>query len=168
MKKYYEDKEFLNIVNDIINHSEVLKMKDIVHHQGSRYDHCLRVSYKSYRIAKKLKLDYRAVARAGLLHDFFFEDSSNLKTLERMHVLFNHSEYACINSKRYFELSELEENIIKTHMFPIGKKIPKYFESWLVDFVDDGVSIYEEGYVFINNLSTAMCFLLIFLINNLG
>ena len=28
----YDDKEYINIVNDIINHSEFEKTKDIIHH----------------------------------------------------------------------------------------------------------------------------------------
>ena len=37
------------------------------------YEHLIKVSYKSYKIAKKLDLDYVSVARAGLLHDFYLD-----------------------------------------------------------------------------------------------
>ena len=37
----------------------------------TRFDHSMKVSYYSYKVAKLLHLDYRQTARGGLLHDFF-------------------------------------------------------------------------------------------------
>ena len=31
----------------------------------------------------------------------------------------------------------MEKNIICSHMFPIGGKVPKYLESVIVDIIDD-------------------------------
>ena len=59
------------IVNHILNNEEFLKIKKIEHHGISRYEHSMKVSYYSYKIAKALRLDYEQVARGGLLHDFF-------------------------------------------------------------------------------------------------
>ena len=53
----YDDYEYEILVSDILNHNEFIKMKDIAHHGTTRYDHCIKVSYKSYKIAKFLKLD---------------------------------------------------------------------------------------------------------------
>lgn len=86
---------------------------------------------------------------------------------EKAYTLIYHPEYALENAKKYFELSSLEEDIIVSHMFPIGKHVPKYFESWLVDIVDDFASIYEKTTVVRRQLSTAMCFLIMVLVNNL-
>ncbi len=52
-------------------------------------------------------------------------------------------------------------------MFLIGKRVPKYAESWLVDMVDDCVSIREKGKVVYRQLSAAMSFILVLLLNNL-
>ena len=81
--------------------------------------------------------------------------------------MLNHPEYALKNSKKYFELSPLEEDIILSHMFPVGKHVPKYFESWMVDIIDDIASIYEKSAVIRKQLSTATCFLIMILVNNL-
>ncbi len=167
MKKYYDDIEYINYVNDILNHDEFKKLGNIIHHEDNRLDHSIRVSYRAYKLAKLLKLDYTSVARAGLLHDFFFTDNKLVSKKERVKTLFNHPIEACDNASKYFYLSELEKDIITTHMFPIGKRVPKYAESWLVDMVDDCVSIREKGKVVYRQLSAAMSFILVLLLNNL-
>ena len=65
------DLRYRKIVKNILDNEEFNKIKNIEHHGITRYDHSLKVSYYSYKIAKTLKLDYRQVARGGLLHDFF-------------------------------------------------------------------------------------------------
>ncbi len=167
MKKYYEDREYLNKVCDILENDEFQKMEHIMHHEGNRFEHSVRVSYHSYQLAKLFRLDTNKVARAALLHDFFLEDNQNATKKEKAYTLIYHPEYALENAKKYFELSSLEEDIIVSHMFPIGKHVPKYFESWLVDIVDDFASIYEKTTVVRRQLSTAMCFLIMVLVNNL-
>ena len=165
MKEYYKDKLYISKVNDILEHPEFKKLENIIHHEGNRMNHSIRVSYHSYRICKFFHLDCDKVARAGLLHDFFFEDNTKLNIKDRLNVLINHPIYACNNAKKYFEISKLEEDIISSHMFPIGKNIPKYLESWVVDLVDDIEAIYEKGYIVFKQLSTAMCFIAIMFIN---
>lgn len=167
MKKYYEDRKYLNIVYDILENDEFQLMGNITHHEGNRLDHSIRVSYYSYKIAKLLHLDFEKVARASLLHDFFLEENRCTNKKEKMLLMVNHPEYALINSKKYFELSPLEEDIILSHMFPIGKHIPKYFESWMVDFIDDIAAFYEKTAIIRKQLSTATCFLVMILVNNL-
>ena len=167
MKKYYEDREYLNKVYDILENEEFKKMENIVHHEGNRLDHSIRVSYYSYKFAKILKLDSEKVARAALLHDFFFEDNQQATKKEKVVTMLNHPKYALANAKKYFDLSPVEEDIILTHMFPIGQSIPKYIESWMVDFIDDIASVYEKSTVVRRQLSTATCFLVMVLVNNL-
>jgi len=167
MKKYYFDTEYLNKVDDILENDEFKKMKDIVHHEGNRLDHSIRVSYYSYKLAKVLNMDTKQVARAALLHDFFLEENENEKAKKRIITMLEHPKYALENSKKYFELTDMEEDIILTHMFPIGLTVPKYFESWMVDIVDDVASIYEKGSVVCRQLSTASSFLFVILLNSL-
>ena len=167
MEKYYEDREYLNMVYDILENEEFQKMANIVHHEGNRLEHSIRVSYYSYKIAKALRLDSEKVARAALLHDFFLEENQGVSKKERAVTMLKHPEYALANAKKYFDLSPLEEDIILTHMFPVGPRVPKYIESWMVDFVDDVASIYEKTTVVRRQLSTATCFLVMVLVNNL-
>lgn len=76
-----------------------------------------------------------------------------------------HPEIAVNNSKKYFELSEFQEDIIRTHMWPCTLRPPKYLESWIVDFIDDISAIFERGYVTKNSLKTAASFAFIFIVS---
>ncbi len=148
MNKFVKE-EFDFLVKDIINHDEFIKTKSIIHHGLNRFDHSYRVSYYSYRIARMLGLSYEEVARAGLLHDFFLLKSSEIGIKDRAITLVNHPKYASLYSEKFFNLTEKEKDIISTHMFPVcPTRIPKYLESWLVDIVDDVVSIIEEFSVY--------------------
>ena len=142
-------------------------MRDVKHHDSNRLQHSLKVSYYSYKVAKTLHLNYKAVARGGLLHDFFTERTVDYRKIRDKVKLYtgSHPKKAVKNAKKYFEISDLEEDIIRSHMFPIDIKIPKYAESWLVSSVDKTVSFYEFGKKFGHKLSYATNFALLFFIN---
>lgn len=166
MPNYENDMQYMNIVRHILNNDEFSKLKDIKHHEQTRLNHCLKVSYYAYIIAKKLRLSYEEVARAGLLHDFYLGQVKEQKKIKDRLLLFTtkHPEQAVNNSLQYFDLTDKEMDIIRTHMFPIDIKIPKFAESWLVSFVDKAVSVKEFGYKFSNKFSliTNMYLLVIF------
>mgnify|MGYP002858402837 CR=1 FL=1 len=157
MPNYEDDIEYMNLVYDILKNSEVNKMSEIQHHRDTRLNHSIKVSYRSYKLARYLKLNYKSVARAGLLHDFYFEQvSEQEKVKDKVYLLLDkHPQDAIQNSLKYFELSDMEKDIIRTHMFPFDIKIPRYFESWLVSVVDKAVSVKETYYRFNKELSWA-------------
>jgi len=161
------DLEYMNLVNDILDNEEFNKINDIIHHGMNRFDHCLRVSYYSYKITKILKLGYKDVARAGLLHDFFFVDNQDIDTAKRIDVFINHPKYALNNAKRHFELSDREEDIITSHMFPVSFRVPKYIESWIVNIVDNVVAMEEAFYITRNHLGAAINFVMLVILNYL-
>lgn len=166
-KQENEKNYFYEYTNDILENKDFLELKRLSHHGLNRYEHSLRVAKISYRVASRLHLDEKSVARAALLHDFFFEDNMELGLKDKMKTLVNHPKYALNTAKKYFELSEKEEDIIVTHMFPIGIRMPKYLESWLVDIIDDGVAIYERFYGIQKQMSFASSYLFLLLINYL-
>lgn len=136
------DCDYMGLVDDILEHDKFLKLKDCVHHGTNRYEHSLRVSYYSYKITRFLKLDYVKTARGGLLHDFFVNEDLSFR--KRKFSMFFHPYPALENAKKYFAISDLEEDIIINHMFPsLPHKIPKNVESWIVSMVDKVVAIYE-------------------------
>ncbi|MEE3342894.1 MAG: HD domain-containing protein [Bacilli bacterium] len=142
MEKYFRDLRFNRIVDDILNNEKFKKTANYRHHGITRYEHSLKVAYHSYIIAKKLHLNYKAVARAGLLHDFFINE--DLSPKKQKFSMFFHPYYSIENSTKYFELTDMEKDIIITHMFPtLPHKIPKYLESWLVSIVDKIVATNE-------------------------
>ena len=138
MAEKIKDEEYLYIIDHILKNDEFKKMSDIKHHNTTRMDHSLKVSYYSYKIAKSLRLDYEDVARGGLLHDFYINEIRNCNKIKDKILLFStkHPNEALINASKNFELSEKEENIKKSHMFPVDYRIPKYAESWIVSLVD--------------------------------
>ncbi len=142
MNNIYNDYQYFNYVNDIMENDKFMKLKECVHHGTSRFDHSLRVSYYSYLVTKALGLRYVETARGGLLHDFFVNE--DLSYRKQKFSMFFHPYPALDNSKKYFKVNDLEEDIIINHMFPtLPHKIPKNIESWIVSIVDKLVAVYE-------------------------
>ena len=159
-----KDYRYKKIVNHILKNEEFNKIKNIEHHGITRFDHSLKVSYYSYKIAKILRLDYKEVARGALLHDFFLsEEDRTFK--DKFISTFVHPKKAEKNASKVFNVTEKESDMIKSHMFPVNLTIPKYAESWIVNLVDKGVGIYEFGKKFGKQLSYSTNLIAVFLIN---
>ncbi len=142
MKTKTIDSKYNNIVEDILNNQHFKELDKLSHHGTSRLDHSKRVSFCSYKICKKLNLDYISAARAGLLHDFFTDTYTNSS---KYTLIKNHPSKAIANSEKYFNLSVKEKNIIESHMFPLNiNKKPLYPESFIVSFIDKISYIYEK------------------------
>lgn len=139
---YINDKEYKNIVKNILRNNDFKKLSNIEHHGISRYEHLVKISYYSYKLAKKLKFDYRSVAIGGLLHDFYLDGNERSKKRKFLDT-FTHPKKALTTSGNIFNLNEIEKNIIISHMFPIYLSLPKYKESILVNIVDKVIGSYE-------------------------
>ena len=137
-----KDKEYKKIVKDIFRNIEFKKLGNIEHHGISRMEHSIKISYYSYKIAKKLKLDYISVARGALLHDFFL-DGDERNGRRKFFDTFIHPKKALDTTVANFSVNEMEKNIIVSHMFPIYLSAPKYKESVLVNIVDKFVGSKE-------------------------
>lgn len=136
---------FDEIASVIINNNKYQSLKKDSHHGITRYEHLMRVSKYTYKITKFLNLNYISATKGALLHDYFNADEYlNIREMEKLRI---HPFLALNNAKYEYQLNLLEENIICSHMYPIGCVKPKYAESWIVSFVDKIVAIYE----FLNN-----------------
>ena len=137
-RKPFEN-EFYEIIKDIYEHDEFLKLKLHYHHNSSIYEHVMDVSYFSYRACKFLKLDYQSAARGALLHDFFLYDWRNHDVPdlpeEKYHGI-EHPKIALANAGKHFILNDIEKDIIIKHMWPLTLVPPKYKESFIVSFAD--------------------------------
>ena len=130
--------EFNNIISDILKNKEFIDLKYEIHHGISRLDHSLNVARLTYKMCKRLHVkNYEEITRAALLHDFFRTEDVPEK------CFLNHPLKAVENSKKNFEISDFQENIIAAHMFPVTKTIPKHVGSWIVSGSDKAVAIYE-------------------------
>lgn len=138
--------EYYKIVKKILESNEFCKRKKFMHHgKQSVYEHSLKISIISYKIAKIFGLDYASVAIGGLLHDFYdkpWQNNCQKNKFFEQHG-FVHARQALANAKKYFPqyMNKKVENIIVRHMFPLNIIPPKYIESWIVTIVDKYISM---------------------------
>ena len=135
-------KEFDSLIDDIVNNKDFNKLNKELHHGITRYDHSMRVAKYTYVLGKLFKMKSTEDAnRAALLHDFYVDKDLNEKNgVKKLGI---HPNVALSNSLKYYELNEMQQDIIKTHMFPCNCDVPKYKESWLVSGVDKVIGTYE-------------------------
>jgi len=134
-------KDFTSIADEIINSDKYQLLKEENHHGLSRYEHSIRVAKNTYKISKRMKMDYISATRGALLHDYFTnEEYRNTKGIKKYSM---HPVIALNNAIREYDLNSIEENIIVSHMYPMGKNRPNCKESWLVSSVDKSVALYE-------------------------
>lgn len=143
----FNDKKYCDIVGVILKSQEFKRRKTFKHHENcSLYQHCIEVSYTAYRWCKKLKLDYKAAAIGGILHDFYTEpwqDNIHHKDPFFKQHGFVHARNAMDNAYKFFPeyMNDKVANIILRHMFPLNIHPPKYIESWIVSLADKKVSL---------------------------
>lgn len=133
---HVKDPEYLEIVGDLLALEGVKQMSKYLQHSDiTTLEHVMCVSFIAFNICKKLKLDYRAAARAGLLHDLVYYDWHVPDPAHKNHG-FRHPIFAVQNARNLTELSPVEVNIIIRHMWPLTFIPPYYKEAWIVTFVD--------------------------------
>ena len=138
-------KEFHNIISDIINHPATQHMKKFKQHYNCTcFDHCLAVSYYSYKICKHLNLDYTSMARAAMLHDLFLYDWRVKQPGRKGFHAFTHPYTAYRRASSLFNLNKKEKDIIIKHMWPITIIPPKYAESFIITLVDKYCALSES------------------------
>lgn len=131
-----EDREFFNIVSDILYTAEVQRLKNFIQHGSvTTYEHVVSVAFISYIFCKRLDLNYIPATRAALLHDLVNYDWHEKDASHRLHG-FRHPGFALENARRITTLSPLEEDIILRHMWPLTAIPPRYKESYVVTAAD--------------------------------
>lgn len=112
--------------------------KTFLHHRKiTVYDHSVHVAEVSLKIADFLSVtvDEDSLIRGALLHDYFlYHRNESVKT----YVLhgYRHPMMAAENAKKDYGINDIEENIIRRHMFPLTPIPPKYREAWIVCIAD--------------------------------
>lgn len=128
---------FRRSVDGLLHREEVRRMQSIRHHPGTTcYEHSVFVSYVAFRLARRMGWDYRAAARGGLLHDLYLYDPRDRSAHPGVQC-FDHPQFALKNARALCpDLSELEENIIVSHMWPLAKEMPHSKEALAVNLAD--------------------------------
>ncbi|KRN88750.1 HD domain-containing protein [Ligilactobacillus ceti] len=141
--QWSNDSEYMSYVGELLATQEVQKLDNYIqHHYATRLEHCITVSYVSYRIAKRFHLNARSVARAGLLHDLFYYDWRTTKFDRGTHAWI-HPRISVRNAEKITKLSKLEKDIIIKHMWGATLCPPKYAEGYIVTLVDKYAAVTE-------------------------
>lgn len=146
-KKNLTELTYYLYVEDLLKNEQVMKLADYKHHiHTTRLQHSINVSYYNYLLCKFFKLDVRAGARAGLLHDLFFYDRHDyVRKNDEKHrrYCFHHASTAFENADSMFEISPVEKDIILKHMWPMTIALPKYRETFIITLVDKYCAVLE-------------------------
>ncbi len=122
-----------------------LMKKYIQHGRISTYDHVVSVVCLSFYLNRRFHLGApeRELVRGAFLHDFYLYDWHENGYLGRFHGL-HHPAIALENAQKRYQLSELERNIIASHMWPLTPfAMPKSRAAFLVCLADKICSSYE-------------------------
>lgn len=143
--EYLKDKKYIECVWDIMLSKPFQKMNEFIQHgTTTTLEHCISVSYFSYKMCKSMGYDYVSAARGGLLHDLFLYDwHTHCKETGNHFHGFTHPVVAHRNADKYYKLNDIEKDIIKKHMWPLTIIPPKYKEGYVVMYADKYCSLYE-------------------------
>lgn len=134
--------------DDIIHSDNFRKTKEHIQHGNMTVnDHCMSVARYSLILNKKLGLhcNTRDLIRGSLLHDYFlydWHDKEYLAKRQRLHG-FHHPKSALRNADKEYELTDVQRDIIKKHMWPLTVIPPVCREAWVVTGADKYCSLME-------------------------
>ena len=142
--KTFYSRSFYTLSAPLLYSPKVLQMKHFMQHGSvTTYEHCLSVAEKSFLLYKFLGFsdNEASLVRGAFLHDYFLYDWHSGKV--HYHG-FLHPDIAACNAIKDFYITPKEENIIRSHMWPLTLfHIPLSKEAWIVSFVDKYCSLLE-------------------------
>lgn len=134
-----------NYGRDILNFETYKQLDKFMQHGCiTCKKHSLRVANISLKLNRALKLNCNeeSLVRGALLHDYFLYDWHVKAKWHDWHG-FRHPKIALDNAIRDFSVSELEQDIIKKHMWPLTIIPPVCREAWVVSVADKYCSTIE-------------------------
>ena len=116
----------------------------IQHGNTSVKKHCVNVAYTAFYMSYKMgvRVDERQLIRGALLHDYFLYDWHEKSIKNSIHG-YTHGSTALKEAKKDFDLSLVEQDMIKHHMFPLTPKPPKSIEGIMLCIADKVCAIKE-------------------------
>lgn len=150
MKKVYRTKEEVTKIWDFYYEFSKNPILNGVygtpqHRTSNTYRHvCLVTRLCVFHVLRKrLDYDIKSLIRGAFLHDLFYYDWRKDKSKKWGHLT-NHPMIALENAQKEFELTDIEIDIIKNHMWPITiTRFPHTKEGRLVMRMDKKATILE-------------------------
>lgn len=139
--KGQEEAEFKKLLAEFHDHEKIREMENYpAHGVVSTYHHSVRVAAVSFMINRRyhLRADERSLVRGAMLHDFYLYDwhKKEGRKLRDLHG-FSHPVSALQNAREHFRLNRREENIIRSHMWPLTLlHVPSCREAVIVCIAD--------------------------------
>ena len=89
-------------------------------------------------------MDGTSLAKGAMLHDFYLYQARGNKKIGTKEHWFGHPVTALKNAEKEFSLTELEKNIITSHMWPLTfLHVPRSREAVLVSLADKACAFGE-------------------------
>ena len=131
--------DFHELIKDLSTADVVLQMDNYMQHGDiTTLEHVIAVSYTCFVLAKRMHADVRTAVRGAMLHDLYLYDW-HIKTDERTpltHTLF-HPKTSVKNAKKYFEPTEKELKVVRSHMWPLTVfHMPTSKEAFILTIAD--------------------------------
>lgn len=116
----------------------------IMHGKTTVKGHCINVAYTAYYLTYKLGIETNEaeLIRGALLHDYFLYDWHEKSWANSIHG-YTHPGKALKNAKQDFNLSAIERDMIKHHMFPLTPRIARSREGKVLCVADKLCAIKE-------------------------
>ncbi len=137
-----QQEEFDSILKEYLKHPDVQRMKDYcAHGKISVLEHSLNVAATAYLLDQRFHVgsDRKDLLVGALLHDFYLYDWHDARlnlNIFRMHG-YTHPGSACENAKRIFRINEVQQEVIRCHMWPLTlRSVPRHREAVLVCIAD--------------------------------
>ncbi len=131
--------KYKRIVRELLRDPRIRKMQGYSQHQTSNsLKHSLHVAMVSFAMAEKMRLriDEEVLATGAILHDYYLYDIKESGFSDYRHGT-KHPQTALDNAMKEFKLTPKEQNIIRSHMWPLTLlHPPKSKEAWIVCMAD--------------------------------
>lgn len=136
--------EYLECVKDLLDLDAMQELAAYVQHMNtSRFQHSLNVSYYTFLITRKFRLDAYSAARAGLLHDLYLYDRHNDEAPIQGRHSSVHPRVALENARKATKVNAIIEDAILHHMWPVTFHRPKTKEGMILQAVDKYCALSE-------------------------
>lgn len=142
-------RRFQRTLLDTMEHTSFMTMDQYIQHGNTTVvQHCVAVAQCSVYLARlfHIRVHEEELIRGALLHDYFLYDWHTKGEGHSLHG-FRHPYTALKNAMKVCNLTPIEQDIIKKHMFPLTPFPPRYRESLIVCIADKICSTYETLYL---------------------